>query len=138
MNKSVDRSEGHGWVRKDPVPFSKGLIGGDHDGTPLISCGDEFEEHARFGLVLGDVGQIVEDEQIELVELCDGGFELELTPRDLKLLDEVGRAGEQHTPAVLDQRKADGRGEMTLSAARRAEHEDIGTFGEPTIAGCNR
>jgi hypothetical protein len=40
--------------------------------------------------------------QIELVELCDGGFELELMSCDLKLLDEVGRASEQHPPAVLD------------------------------------
>lgn len=77
MNKSVHRGKRHGWVRKDAVPFSEGLVGGDHDGTPLISCGDEFEEHAGLGLVLGDVGQIIEDEQIELVELCDGGFELE-------------------------------------------------------------
>src|SRR6478609_5100176 len=135
MNKSVDRSEGHGWVRKDPVPFSKGLIGGDHDGTPLISCGDEFEQHAGFGLVLGDVGQIVEDEQIELVELCDGGFELELTPCDLQLLNEVGRAREQHSPTVLDQCEANGCGEMALSASGRAEQQDIGTFGEPAIAG---
>jgi len=51
MNKSVHRSEGHGGIGKDPVPFSKGLIGGDHYGSPLISCGDEFEEHAGLGLV---------------------------------------------------------------------------------------
>lgn len=37
MNKSVHRSEGHGGIGKDPVPFSKGLIGGDHYGSPLIS-----------------------------------------------------------------------------------------------------
>lgn len=135
MNKPIDRGEGHGGIRKDAVPFSKGLIGGDHDGAPLISCADEFEEHARFGLVLGDVGQIVEDEQIELVELCDGGFELELPPRDLKLLDEIGRAGEQHAPAVLDQGEADGRGEMALSAAGRPKQQDIGTLCEPAVAG---
>jgi hypothetical protein len=89
------------WFREDPVPFSKGLIGGDHDGTPLVTGTDQFEEHARFGLVLGDIGQIVEDEQIELVELVDGSFQLQLASRDLKLLDEIGGAGEQHAPAVL-------------------------------------
>jgi site-specific DNA recombinase len=40
MNKAVHRGEGHGGIRKYPVPFSKGLIGGDHDGAPLISCAD--------------------------------------------------------------------------------------------------
>jgi hypothetical protein len=54
------------------------LTGGDHDGSPLTPRRDQFEEHVGFGLVLGDVGQIVEDEQIELVELCDGGFVLQL------------------------------------------------------------
>jgi hypothetical protein len=55
----------------------------------------------------------------------------------MKLLDEVSRAGEQHAPAVFDQREADGCGEMALPAARRAEHEDVCAFGEPAIAGGN-
>lgn len=93
------------------------MIGGDHDGSPLTPRRDQFEEHVGFGLVLGDVGQIVEDEQIELVELCDGGFVLQFPPRDLKLLDKVGRSGEAHAPAVFDRREADSRREMALSAA---------------------
>lgn len=105
---------------KNPVPFPERLVCGDHDGSPLIACGDEGEEHTRFGLVLGDVDEIVEDEQIELVELGDGGFYLQFVAGDLQLLDEIGGSGEQHPPAVLDQREADGCGEMALSATRRS------------------
>src|SRR5690606_28769442 len=115
MNKSVHCSEGHGGIGKDPIPFSKGLIGSDHYRSTLISRGYEFKQHTCFGLVFGDVGEIVENEQIELVELCDGGFELELTPCDLKLLDEIRRACKQHPPAVLNQSEADSGCEMTLS-----------------------
>lgn len=93
VDEAVDRSERHCGVGENPVPFAEGLIGGDHDGTPLVTGGDELEEHARLGLVLGNVGQVVEDEQIELVELVDGGFQLQLASRDLKLLDEIGGAG---------------------------------------------
>lgn len=48
-----------------------------NDEAPLMSCTDEFEEHARFGLVLGDVSQVVEDEQVDLVDLRDSVFEQE-------------------------------------------------------------
>lgn len=90
MNEAVHRGERQGRIWKDPVSFTEGLVRGDDNGSSLIACGDEFEEHAGFGLVLGDVGQIVEDEQIELVELVDGGFELEFAAGDLQLLDEIG------------------------------------------------
>ena len=83
VNKTVHRGEGHGRIGEDPIPFSKRLVGGDHDVAPLIPCGDEFEEHACFGLVFGDVGEIVEDEQVELVELCYGRFQLQFASCDL-------------------------------------------------------
>ena len=68
------------------------------------------------------------------VELGDGGFERELAARDLELLDEIGGAGEQHAPAVLDQGEADGRGEMAFAAARRAEQDQVGALLEPAVA----
>lgn len=44
MYEAVDGSECHCRIRKDFVPFTKGLVCGDHDGSLLIACGDEFEE----------------------------------------------------------------------------------------------
>jgi hypothetical protein len=55
--------------------------------------------HSR--LILGDVGDVVEDQQLVLVELGDGGFEPQLPARHLQPLDEVGGADEQHAPAVF-------------------------------------
>lgn len=52
-------------------------------GSPLVTGADQFEQHAGFGLVLGDVGHIVENAQVEAV---DRGFEPELAPGDLQLL----------------------------------------------------
>ncbi len=60
---------------EDPIPLAEGLVGGEHNGSPLVACGDELEEHARFRLVLGHIGEIIKDGQIELVEVGDGGFE---------------------------------------------------------------
>ena len=92
-----------------------------------VSCADELEQHAGLGLVLGDIGEIVEDQEVEAIEPIDGGLEIELATRDLELLDEVGGAGEEHAPSVLDQGEADGGREMALSAAGRAEQEQIGS-----------
>lgn len=101
----------------------------------FVSCRDQLEEHACFRLVLGDVGKIIKDEQVVLVELVDGGFKLQLPSGDLEVVHEIGGPGEQDPPSVLDQGQADSGSEMALSSAGRTEHEDIGFFGKPTVAG---
>ena len=135
MDEAVDGGERHGGIGEDLAPFAEGLVGGDEHRAPLVAGADELEQHAGLGLVLGDVGEIVEDQQMEVVELVDGGFEGEFAARDLQLLDEVGGAGEQHAPAVLDEGQADGRREMALAAAGRAEQEQVGALLQP---GCRR
>ena len=83
-------------------------------------------------------GDVVGDQKVVLVELGDGGFERELAAGDLQLLDEVGGAGEEHAPAVLDQAEANGGREMALAAAGRAEDQQVRAFVEPGVAGDQR
>src|SRR4051794_7828502 len=64
MDEAIDGREGHSLVREDLVPFAERLVGRDQQGSPLITGGDQLEQHARFGLILGDVGKVIEDEQI--------------------------------------------------------------------------
>jgi hypothetical protein len=56
----------------------------------------------------------------------------------LQALDEVGGATEQDTPSVLDEGEADAGGEMALTAAWRAEQEQVRALGEPGVAGGER
>ncbi len=135
VDEAVDGGECHGGIWEDLSPLAEGLVGGDHQGAALVACADEFEENRGFGLILGDVSEVVEDQQVEFVELGDGGLEGEFATCDLELLDEVGGAGEQHAPAILDEGEADGCGEMGLSPAGRAEGEEIGAGLEPSVAG---
>ena len=79
------------------------------DGAAFVAGADQFEQHRGLGLVLADVGEVVEDQQVELVEAVDGGFKAEFAPGDLQFLHEVGGSGEQYAPAVFDQGEADGR-----------------------------
>ena len=61
MDEAIDNGKGHRLIGEDFAPLAERLIGGDEQGSPLVSGSDEFEEHAGFGLILGDVGEIVED-----------------------------------------------------------------------------
>src|SRR5712691_1507075 len=77
VDEAVDDGERHRLIGEDFSPFAEGLVGGDQQGSPLVSGTDEFEQDAGFGLILADIGEVVEDQQVVLVELGDGGFESE-------------------------------------------------------------
>ena len=74
MDEAIDGRECHGLIREDLAPFAKRLVGGDEERSPLVAGADELKEHAGFGLVLGDVGEVIEDQQVGIVELGKGGF----------------------------------------------------------------
>ena len=118
MNQAVDDRDRHCLVWEDLAPFAERLIGSDEEGSPLVPGADEFKEHAGFGLVLGDVGDVIEDQQIEFVELGNGGFESEFAAGNLQSLDEIGGAGEQDAPAIFDKGEAESRCKVALAAAR--------------------
>lgn len=84
MNEAVDGGERHGGIGEDLLPCAEGLVGGDQRRPPLIAGADELEQHTGLGLVLGDVGEIVEDQQVELVELGERALERQLTASDLQ------------------------------------------------------
>jgi hypothetical protein len=98
VHQPVDGGECHGRVGEDAVPIAEGLICRDCDGTSFISGTDQFKQDAGFGLVLGDVGEVIENDQLVFVEAGDGCLESEFAARDLQLLDQIGGAGEEHAP----------------------------------------
>ncbi len=135
MDEPVHGGERHGGIREDPVPFAKGLVGGDQQRPSLVACADQLEEHRRLGLVARDVGKVVENEQVVFVELGHRRFECEFAPGDLQALHEVGSSGEQNPPAPFHQCEADCRGKMAFTTARRTEQDEVGALLEPAIAG---
>src|SRR3954453_982521 len=64
VDEAVDDSDRHSLIGEDLAPLSKGLVGGDEAGWPLGPGGDEFKELAGFGLVFGDVGEVIEDQEV--------------------------------------------------------------------------
>jgi hypothetical protein len=60
VDEAIDDSHRHCLIREDFAPFAEGLVGGDEEGSPLVASADELKEHAGFGLVFGDVGEVIE------------------------------------------------------------------------------
>jgi hypothetical protein len=119
MNEPVDGRDGHRFVGKEAIPSAKWAICGNHDGSLLVSGRDKLEEYAGFGLVFVDIGYVVEDDEIVLVEFVDGAFKSEIAPCALEFLDEIGGPGEENPEAVFDQGRAEGGTKMRLSGARQ-------------------
>jgi len=72
MDEPVDCSDGHSGIGKHVVPAREGLVGRDEKATALVPFGDQFEQHARFSLVLAGVRQVVQDDQVESIEFGKG------------------------------------------------------------------
>src|SRR5271155_5656525 len=109
---------------EDLAPFAEGLVGGDQQRSTLIACAYQLEQDAGLGLVLGDIGEVVEDQQVIFVELGDRRFEREIATGELKPLHEVGGFREQDAPALFDQGQAERGSEMGFSSAGRPETEE--------------
>ena len=61
-----------------------------------------------------DVGDVVEDDEVELVKPLNRRFEGQVAARRLELLHQVGGSGVEDAVAALDEGEADSRGEMLL------------------------
>ena len=86
MNEAIDRGEGHGGVGEDLAPFAEGLVGGDQQRSTLIASAYQLEQNAGLGLVLGDIGEVVEDQQVMFVEFGDRRLGGEIAARSLKFI----------------------------------------------------
>ena len=75
VDEPVDSGHGHGLIREDLVPATEGLVGGDGDAAVFVAPGDQLEEDTGFGLVLVGIGDVIEDDQVELVEFGESSLE---------------------------------------------------------------
>jgi hypothetical protein len=60
VDQPIDGGQGHRLVGEDPAPLSEGLVGGDEQRAPLVAGADQFEQDAGLGLVLADIGEVIE------------------------------------------------------------------------------
>ena len=135
VDQPVHRRQRHRRIGEDLAPRAKRLIGSDQRRAALVTRADHLEQHRGLRLILADIGEVIEDQQMEAVEPGNGGLQGEFAARHLELLHQVGGAGEQHAPTVFHQCHPDGRGQVRLAAARRSSGilPGIKTLKSPSI-----
>src|SRR6266511_4219471 len=99
VDEPVDHGQRHGWVGEDLAPLTERLVCGDEDGAAFVARADELEQYAGLGLILADVGEVVENQEVEAVETVDGGLEGEFAAGDLEL------RSEEHTSELQSREK---------------------------------
>jgi hypothetical protein len=74
---------------------------------------------------------------MEAIEPVNCALKPEFATRDLEFLNQVGGTGEQHPPAVFDQRQADGGRNAASSGRKKWQNQSPMIFGRSTTA-CGR
>ena len=115
VNEAIHRGQGHCGIGENFIPIAERLVGGDQHRSPFIAGADELEQHAGLRLIFADVGEVIEDQQVEAINTINRSFEREFAPSDLQLLHEICRASEENAPPVLDKGKPDRCSLMRLS-----------------------
>ncbi len=64
MDETVDDGGDTGRRREDLVPLGKRLVGGDEDRLVLVSSGDHLVEEVGMTGVVGQVSELVDDEDL--------------------------------------------------------------------------
>ena len=67
VNEAIDGREGHGLIREDFAPFAERLIGSDEHRSSFVAGADQLEQNAGLGLILGHIGEIVQNQQVIFV-----------------------------------------------------------------------
>ena len=138
MDEAIDSGERHGGVWKDLSPGAERLICRDQGRSAFVAGADQLEQDGGFRLILADIGEVIEDQQIEAVEPIDGRLQCQFAACHLKPLNQIGGSSEQHAAAVFHQCQADGGGQMRLAAAGSADQHQIGALVDPAVAGADR
>jgi hypothetical protein len=60
MHQTINRSQSHSRILEDFAPFAERLICRDENGAPFVASADKLEQHGRFGLIFGNVNQIID------------------------------------------------------------------------------
>src|SRR3546814_5919494 len=81
------------------------------------------------------LGQIVEHDEVELVELVEQGGQAEVAARGLELLDHVGGGAEQDAPPRVDEGMANGGNCVRLAGPALAEQQQVAAVLDPVVTG---
>lgn len=130
LQNAVDDGVAEVLVVKDLAPSIEGLVGRE-DHRPLLEMAliDHVVEHVGRVVAVGQVADLVDDEDVRMGVVGHGLAELPLPACDGELLDEGGGRHEVRIEAVLDRAVRDRDGEVSLAATGPALKDEGAPLG---------
>ena len=75
VGQSVDQCDVARGVGKDGVPALEWQVGGDQQGAVLVAAADELEDQVGGACVVGEVSELIDDEQRRPRVVAQAAFE---------------------------------------------------------------
>jgi len=64
MGEAIQQGGDGSSIGEDSVPFFERFVGGNHDGRTLVTAADKFIEEVGGIVVIGELGELVDTEQV--------------------------------------------------------------------------
>ena len=130
VGEAVDERDGAGGVGEDGVPLLEGQVGGEEQGAVLVTAADELEEEVGGARVVGEVSDLVDDEQCGPGVVTESAFEGASGLLAVEVEEQVGGGGEEGGVAGEDGLVGDVLGEHGFPEALRADEDYVLATGE--------
>ena len=125
MQYPIQNGGGDGDIGKDLVPLGESFVGGKNGRGFLIPSGNELKEEVCALNIQGKAADLVNDEHSVLGQNFELVGQTVLKMGLFELLDELVAVDVISGEAALRRHKAQGRGQMGLAYAWRAEEDHI-------------
>ncbi len=128
------RGGGHG-VGEDAFPPGEDQVGRDAQRPPLVAFGDQGEEDLGLFVALGQVAQVVQEQEVEVVQLAQLSGQVEVALGGQQVLHQaVGRC-EEDGVARFHQAVAQGTERVGLAGAGETEGQHVDAVFHETALG---
>ncbi len=128
VDQPVHDGHSHVVVGEELAPGGEVLVGGDDHRAVLVQGIDQLEQVVAGLSIHGQIAQLVDDQQVELLQGSDLLLQLALDLDQLQFLDQGQGGGEQHLVACLDGLLANADGQVGLAHPGRADEHQVGAF----------
>ena len=130
VGEAVDEGDGAGGVGEDGVPLLEGQVGGEEQGAVLVAAADELEEEVGGAGVVGEVSDLIDDEQSGPGVVTETPLEGARGLLAVEVEEEVGGGGEEGGVAGKDGLVGDVLGEHGFPEALGTDQDYVLAAGE--------
>ena len=101
MHEAVHRGDGHCFVGEHFIPPRERGVRCKRDALSLVSLGNQLEQDGGFGLIASGVAEVIEDQQVESVKLCELRWQAQIPSSSLETSRATGAGGIASTNSAV-------------------------------------